>query len=198
MGSMINSGNQQYYYHDQGWSDMNGAYHQSGYYSPQGYHYSSPQEFGYCPQFSEPGYVANCGTGGNGDSSGSSVAIVLVICCCCCCIAAAFSNNNKDKNQSRPLYDEQEMEDDNGGDVTTFQGEDIPRGDAIAFLQAVEAEHVDGVEGEVGEMFDRRKFLPEVTERLACEEERIAESDDRERAVIDLADRWGMRNAINH
>lgn len=200
MGSMINSGNHHYYYHESGWSDMNGVYHQAGYYSPEGYHYSSPQEFGYCPQFGEPGYVANCGTPSGGGSSQSALGSVIgvLVCCCCCCILIAFffsnETNTGQKNERQPLVEDEEMD----GDVTTFQGEDIPRADAVAFLQAVEAEFVDGVEQEVGNMYERRSILAEVQARLQCEEDRIRDSDDAEGAVKDLADRWGMRDMLNH
>lgn len=204
MGSMINSGNQHYYYHQSGWSDMNGAYHQPGYYSPEGYHYSNPQDFGYCPQFGEAGYVANCGTpSGNGQNNGGGIGVAVVLCCCCCCILFAVASSNKtnkgQKNERKPLVEDEEQEEmEEGGNVTTFEGDEIPNADAVAFLQAVEAEHVDGVEEEVGNMYTRRSILEEVQSRLDCEESRIRESEDKESAVIDLADRWGMRGMLNH
>lgn len=210
LGSMINSNNHQYYYHSDPWSDSNGGYHQAGYYSEGGYHYSSPQEFGYCPPFGDPGYQASCDPATNSQDGGSPIVGLIIMCCCCICCCALigyFSKGGDEGNESKRNYskqddddddDDEEMQEQDDGNVTTLDGEAVSRADAVGFLQAIEAEYVDGQEGSVGNLYDERNFSEEATGRLQCEEDAVRDSDDKQDAVVKLARRWRMRNMLQN
>lgn len=49
--AVASADNVQYYYHDIGWSDMYGVYHNPGYYSPSGYYWASGDEIGFSTKF---------------------------------------------------------------------------------------------------------------------------------------------------
>lgn len=208
LGSMINSNNHQYYYHSDPWSDSNGGYHQAGYYSEDGYHYSSPQEFGYCPPFGDPGYQASCGGEARNNSQGGDgnpiLGLIIICCCCLCCAAIAgyVFKGGDEGNESKQNYSEQDDDDDeemeDNGNVTTLNGEAVSRADAVGFLQAIEAEYIDGQEGSVGNLYDERKFSGEAQGRLQCEEDAVSGSNDRQDAVVSLARRWRMSNMLQN
>lgn len=198
MGTLISRpGGNQYYFHQHAWYDVYGIRHYSGYYGPDGYRYASAAEIGYVPPpgAPSPDCMTNCHQTRN-------MLIGFGSLCCCCCLMAAFlfwSRSKKkgyseyaDDNVAQPSYQNAIR------DPVTRQGQAIPRADAVVFIQAVEAEYVDGVEGAVGQVFDSRGFLPEVVECLACEEDAIRDSEDRQQSVFELANRWGMRDSLNH
>lgn len=205
---MINRpGGNPYYYHQHGWYDMNRVYHQPGYYGQTGYHYRTASDIGYCPPRGAPDYMSRCG-------SSPWLNYLLFGCCCCLCgfCVAAWWYMTSPKNESAREWhgrrssasssssNDMEMtpaQGDAQGDPMTRQGQTIPRPDALAFLQAAEAEYVYGSEGEVGTMYDRRHILEEVTQRLECEEDAIRNAPDRQMAVRDLASRWGMLGSLN-
>lgn len=207
LGTMINRpGGNPYYYHHAGWYDMHHVYHQPGYYSSTGYHYRRASDIGYCPPRSAPDYSANsCGT------PWWYYALLGCGCCCCgfgCAYACYMSNSKREsvrvfygargRRSSGSSSSSNDMEMTRPqGDPITREGQTIPRADALAFLQALEAEYVDGVEGEVGNMYDRRCFLEEVTQRLDCEEIAVRDAPDRRNAIQHLASRWGMLDSLN-
>lgn len=206
LGSMINSNDHTYYYHQDPWTDSYGSYHQSGYYSSDGYHYSNPSEFGYCPAFAEPGYVEGCETNPQSNANDNPLVAILgviIYCGCCCCCAFVcyrlFCSNSE--NQPQRFQDENDeevemMRDD--GNVYTLSGAPVSRADAVGFLQAVESEYVDGQEGAVGSLFSERKFSQDAQDALSADEDAIRDAEDRQDAVECLAQRWGMRNMLQH
>jgi len=166
---------------------MYGVYHQAGYYGADGYYYPNSQAIGYCPPYGAPDYYAGCG--GSHNSSGVSS---LLICCCIgfICYGICKSNDNGGRGADpTPLL--------SVGDPMTREGKTVPRGDAILFLRALQAEYVDGAEGEVGALFDR--WGGEGSARnFACEEDALRDAgDDKQHAVFQLADRWGMRMELS-
>lgn len=202
LGVMISQpGGHSYYYHQNGFYDNLHVYHNPGYYSPTGYYYQRPTDFGYCPPTGAPDYIAKC------NHNSHIWTYVLLGCLACCCIGLLIGycyrqqkrRNNSgldvELNASRqsfesvgaPAY----------GDPVTRQGQQIPRADAICFLQAVEAEYVYGAQGEVGRVFASRQILQEVQGRLECEEEAIRMSGNARGAVNHLAERWGMMGQLN-
>lgn len=204
LGTMINRpGGHAYYYHQQGWFDNNHQWHASGYYGSTGYHYGSASDIGYCPPNGAPDYHRNCGSSRAG--WGTYLLLGCVGCCICFCLGSIVKQYCFDSGENRgswsggPDRRDSDMEmAPYQGDPITREGQPVPRGDALAFLQAAEAEYVDGVDGEVGNMYDRRSFLPEVQERLECEENAIRDSYNKQQALRQLAERWGMVNALNH
>jgi len=207
LGSMINSNDHTYYYHQDPWTDSYGSYHQAGYYSSDGYHYSSPNEFGYCPPFGEAGYVAGCDTNPQSqpnDNPMLAIFGIIIYCGCCCCCAFViyqlFCASSGNQRKRLPDDDEEEgvemMRDD--GIVYTRSGAPVSRADAVGFLQAVESEYVDGQADVVGKLFEDRNFSPEAQEALSAEEDAIRDAEDRRDAVEDLAQKWGMRNMLQH
>lgn len=84
------------------------------------------------------------------------------------------------------------------GDPMTSQGQTVPRGTAIEFLRAIEAEYMDGVEGEVGGMFERLSIGQDDQDKLNCEEAAIQNADNTVDAVCQLARRWDMRYELAH
>lgn len=126
LGAMINSNDHEYYYHGDSWTDVYGGYHEVGYYSPEGYHYSSPQEFGYCPPFGDPGYIEGCEPDLETGSTWSTIGWAAFICVFAfggCCFPGGAgggtralktsSNNNKDDEGDKC---EEGDEDDEGDD----------------------------------------------------------------------------------
>lgn len=211
LGSMINSGSGTYYHHSSGWADRNGAYHQAGYYSDDGYHYNNPREFGYCPPFGDPGYEQGCDTsqsGGGGDAGG---AIVLICCLCCCCLlCAALMSNRGAGGDSKGGYRKSEDDDDEDDSMEmsardeedeniryALNGETVSYADAVGFLQAVEAEFVDGQEGAVGNLFAERSYSEDAVSALGVDEDKIRDSDDPQEAIRSLARRWRMMNMLS-
>lgn len=204
---MINSNDHTYYYHQDPWTDSYGSYHASGYYDEGGYHYSNAQQFGYCPTFGEPGYQEGCDTSPqSGQSENPMVALIGTIiycCCCCCCLYACYHLFcNKDKEKGR-LLDEEDGEDEDeevelmeDGNVTSLSGAPVSRADAVGFLQAVEAEYVDGQREAVQSLFDGRDFSQQAQDALSADEDAIRDADDKRDAVQNLARRWRMKNML--
>lgn len=201
MGTMISRSNSEYYYyHHQRWYDVNNVRHCSGYYGADGYYYQSAAEIGYAPPPDAP--AAECCT--NCQSSLWWILGTLFCCCCgggmiwCFVMRKPKQNVQNVPNEYHDNSESQLAESFTGGDVVTREGQTISRADAVGFIQALEAEYVDGAEGEIGQLFDSRGFLEEVTRALACEEAAIRDSQDRQGAVFGLADRWHMRDMLNH
>lgn len=178
-----------YYYHHSGWTDMNGVYHQSGYYGSDGYYFSNSQAIGYCPPYSAPDYYAGCGSGGYGRQNNSSGLGVLLLCCCIAGLILYMICKKSDDGGSgadqTPLL--------SVGDPMTREGQTVPRGNAILFLRALEAEYLDGAEGEIGKLFESWGG----DGNLACEEDAVRQADDKQDAVFQLAVRWGMRYELS-
>lgn len=196
MGALITRpGGEQYYFHQHDWVDMYGVRHYSGYYSPDGYRYANPADFGYTPPRGAP-YPDGMNRGG-GSLLPAIIAVVLLVLCCC---AIRETMNQKSQNRTEPTdnYEQLRSQQNSNQDLVTREGQAIPRADAVAFIQALEAEYVDGAEGAVGRMFDSRSILPEVAQRLDCEEGAVRDARDLQGAVFELANRWGMRDVLNH
>ena len=84
------------------------------------------------------------------------------------------------------------------GNVYTLSGAPVTQSDAIGFLQAVEAEYIDGKEGAVQELFDGRSYSQEAMDALLVDEEAIRNADDKQDAVQCLAQRWRMMHVLQH
>lgn len=169
---------------------MYGVYHQQGYYGGDGYYYSNAQAIGYCPPYGAPDYYANCG--GSRRNNTMSI-IVLVACCGLCVLVFLFSRKNGDGSgdggNQTPLL--------SVGDPVTREGRTVSRGNAILFLRAIEAEYLDGVDGEVGRLFDRVGGDGADARNLECEEDAVRNAGDKEDAVFQLAIRWDMRYELS-
>lgn len=190
-------GHPAYYYHQHGWSDSYGVYHQSGYYGADGYYYRSAYDIGYCPPTYAPDYSSNqqyCAGGYHRRNNNMSVAGVALLVCCIFAIwwfvptsqgGDGGGGGSYGGDYRAPLL--------SVGDPATLEGQTVARGNAILFLKAVEAEYVDGVEGQVGNVFDRIGNDNGDANKLACEEDAIRNADDARGAVMQLAMRWDMR-----
>lgn len=178
-----------YYYHQHGWSDTYGVYHQAGYYAADGYYYQNAQAIGYCPPYGAPDYYSGCGVRRHNNTN-SIVGIIVMLCFCGClawfvCNSKGNDGGGNAGDQYPPLL--------NTGDPITREGRSVSRGNAILFLRALEAEYIDGAEGEVGNVFARFGGDSSDAANLDCEEGAVRDADDKQGAVFQLAIRWGMR-----